>query len=354
MIYKIRMNKNDFFKLHNRISAKNVSIDGEMVEFNVELGSYNIVKESGYHYNVESSLSIKFKSFMKKYYLLLMGILYLFAILYINSYRVKDILFNINTPINEKIDIKIRQTFKHFLFYDFCSIDYNTLAMEIRNEYIEYPFIDIYEKNNNIYVEIYSYNENYPYDTKGVEGNIVAKKDGIIESFYIASGQGEISKNKYVKKGDILVTGNPIVKGTVYAYTFDKVTIEINKNTTITVKTGNFDKYSELEIFGFTFNINKKCNYLLSDISYKTKFNLFDIFYIKEIVEEEKNDIIKTYNEEDAKILAINTIQDSFYNNIKSDKEKIIDIYVYNVSEYDTSYSITLITKKLESIGYVL
>ena len=73
------MNKNDFFKLHNRISAKNVSIDGEMVEFNVELGSYNIVKESGYHYNVESSLSIKFKSFMKKYYLLLMGILYLFA-----------------------------------------------------------------------------------------------------------------------------------------------------------------------------------------------------------------------------------------------------------------------------------
>ena len=46
--------------------------------------------------------------------------------------------------------------------------------------------------------------------------------------------------------------------------------------------------------------------------------------------------------------------QDSFNNNIKSDKEKIIDIYVYNVSEYDTTYSITLITKKLESIGYVL
>ena len=109
MIYKIRMNKNDFFKLHNRISAKNVSIDGEMVEFNVELGSYNIVKESGYHYNVESSLSIKFKSFMKKYYLLLMGILYLFAILYINSCK--------NATKNKPLQV-IAKT--RFLLYSCC------------------------------------------------------------------------------------------------------------------------------------------------------------------------------------------------------------------------------------------
>ena len=38
------MRKEDFFKIHNRIAANEVNVLIDDVEFEVELGSYNIIK----------------------------------------------------------------------------------------------------------------------------------------------------------------------------------------------------------------------------------------------------------------------------------------------------------------------
>lgn len=46
MIYKIKMNKEDYFKLNNKIVSANLEIDGEEVTFDVEGGSYHILKKA--------------------------------------------------------------------------------------------------------------------------------------------------------------------------------------------------------------------------------------------------------------------------------------------------------------------
>ncbi|MBQ9124328.1 MAG: hypothetical protein IJY14_01435 [Acholeplasmatales bacterium] len=90
MNYKIKMKKDDFFKIHNRIAANDVNVLKDEVSFKVELGSYNIIKDSGYKYYLEDSFKIKFNYFMKKYHLLIIGLLFFFSLLYINSYRLDE------------------------------------------------------------------------------------------------------------------------------------------------------------------------------------------------------------------------------------------------------------------------
>ena len=46
MGYKIKMKKSDFFKVNNRILASNIEIQDDDVIFDIELGSYNILKKT--------------------------------------------------------------------------------------------------------------------------------------------------------------------------------------------------------------------------------------------------------------------------------------------------------------------
>ena len=44
MNYKIKMSKNDFFKINNKLLASNLEIEDDDVIFEVEAGSFNILK----------------------------------------------------------------------------------------------------------------------------------------------------------------------------------------------------------------------------------------------------------------------------------------------------------------------
>ncbi len=357
MTYKIIMNKNDFFKIHNRIAAKNLEIKEEEVKFEVELGSLSVLKESGYPYHLVDSLRIKLQFFIKQYYLVLIGVLFLFTLLYINSYRVNAIKFNMTTPINSSIESRIRQSFKRLFCFNFSNLNYNAFSKSLRLEYVEYPYIEVYSKNNNIMVEIYSYDDKYPNKIDNLSaGNIIAKKDGIIDSYYIYNGNSLISKNKYVKKGDILISGdlngNTVTsKGLVMAYTYEKVNLDIAKKEKLEVETENTQRYYQVCFFNNGFSINKKGNYALLNRSEKNVFNVFDVFYVKKIEEIEKNAIIKENDESTAIEKAEKIVRTSFDENKVNENEKIVDLMTYSVKETEDSFSITFILKKLESIG---
>lgn len=357
MTYKIIMDKNDFFKIHNRIAAKNLEIKEEKVRFEVELGSLSVLKESGYPYHLVDSFRIKLQFFIKQYYLVLIGVLFLFTILYINSYRVNTIRFNITTPINQSIEARIRQSFKRLFCFNFSNLNYTAFSKELRLEYVEYPYIEVYSKNNDILVEIYSYDDKYPDKSDNFSaGDIVAKKDGIVDSFYVYSGNSLISKNKYVKKGDVLISGsinnNSVTsKGMVMAYTYEKVSLEIAKREETEAETDSRQSYYRLCFFNQGFSVNKKTSYGLFNSTEKNVFNLFDIFYVKKIEETEKNVIIKENDEDKAIEQAEQTVRANFEQNKVSDAEKIVELMTYDVNEGENSFTITFIMKKLESIG---
>ncbi len=357
MKYKIIMQKNDFFKIHNRIAVKNLEIKDEEVSFEVELGSLNILRESGYPFHLIDSIRIKFQSFMKKYYLLLIGVLFLFSVLYINSFRVNKINFNMKTPINSLIETRIKKSYKKILCFNFSNLNYTAFSKTLRLEYVEYPYIEVYSKNNNIFVDIYSYDDEYPKaKDQNASGDIIAKKDAVIDEFYIYNGNLLISKNKYVKEGEVLISGstnnNKIeAKGLVMGYTYEKTVIEVLKKEEEEVSTGRSQKYQQIHFMNWDFPFQKKDSYSSYDTVEQTLFNVFDIFYVKQIEEKEKNAIIKENDEASATLKAEGIIKENFEKNKINDKEKIMDCKKYLIEETEDKYLITFILKKLESIG---
>lgn len=355
MNYQIIMDKNDFFKIHNRIAVKDLKIDENKAIFNVDLGSFTIIKDSGYSYKLVDSFKIFFKKIISKYYLLLIGLIFLLTILYINTYRIKKIEFNLITPINSTIENDLKSRMKKLYFFNFLNIDFNQYSKELRNKYSEYPYIEAYSKNNVIHVNLFQ-NESYVQKVASdPNGDIIASKDGIISEYYVYNGQSFLSKNKYVKKGDVLISGTineklVSAKGKIFAYTYEKKKVTIPKTEYVSLITDK-TSYYQILLFNNPVNINKKKEYIDYNKNEEIKFNLFDWFSIKKIEEEEKNDIIEENSKEIAIEKGISIIKEEFNNSKTLVEEEIMDIKCYDIIENENSFSIEYILKMKESIG---
>ncbi|MDE6407824.1 MAG: sporulation protein YqfD [Anaeroplasmataceae bacterium] len=351
MIYKIKMNKDDYFKISNKIISRNLVINDDEVTFEIEGGSFNILKRTNYEFKIIESMKSKVLRFFSRYGLLITGILFLFSILYMNIYRVRKIEFNRETPINHEIEYRIKSSYKKLLCFDFCSLNYKEFSRDMQKTYFEYPFINVSCKNNVISVYIANVDEaNYSIDTP-VIGNIVAKKDGVVDVFYVYSGKSMVSKNKYVREGDLLIEGNNSVRGLVMATTYDKMEIEVSKKISLEQTTDETSSYYDLSLFNLNFSIGKKDTYDLFDKKEDPVFNLFDFFSLKKIAETKKNAIIKTYSMDTALEEAKKRIEEDFKAHMSNSLEKIIAITNIKTSETEDSYTFTFIVKKYESIG---
>ncbi len=351
MVYKVRMKKDDYFKINNKIISTNLEINGDDVTFEIEGGSYNILKRTNYEFKLIESAKTKLLRFVSHYGLLITGVLFLLSILYMNIYRVSTIEFNRYTPINDEIEYRIKSSFRTLFCFDFCNLDYEQFSKEMQVKYFEYPHISVTRRNNTISVYIANVDEiNYEVAENQV-GDIVAKKDGIVDNFYVYSGKALVSKNKYVKSGDILIEGNMRVGGLVMGTTYDKLVLELPKKTQVIETTAEKDEYYGLNIFGWSLNFGKDCNYELFDKKENTLFNLFDFISFKKIAECKKNAIIKEYSHDDAYKLAIKKIEDDFDNHLVNELEHIVGITMTKDEETDDAYVFTFIIKKYESIG---
>lgn len=351
MIYKIKMNKDDYFKISNKIISSNLIINDDEVTFEIEGGSYNILKRTSYEFKVIESLRSKILRFFSRYGLLVTGVVFLLSILYMNLYRVKRIEFNRETPINSDIEYRIKSSYKRLLNFDFCNINYKEFSKNMQKTYFEYPFINVSCKNNVISVYIANVDEaNYTVDAT-LDGNIVAKKDGVVDIFYVYSGKSMVSKNKYVREGDILIEGNTGVRGLVLATTYDKMIIEVPKKVNLEKTTDEQSSYYDLSFFNMNFTLGKKTSYDLYEKEENLVFNLFDFFSLKKIAETKKNAIIKTYSKDTALEEAKNKIEEDFSSHQSNSLEKVIAIANTKAEETDDSYIFTFIVKKYESIG---
>lgn len=351
MVYKIRMRKDDYFKISNKIISSNLTILDDDVTFEIEGGSYNILKRTNYEFKVIESLQSKILRFFSHYGLLITGVMFLLSVLYMNIYRVSKVEFNRETPINDEIEYRIKSSFKTLFCFQFCNIDYNEFSKSMCKTYFEYPYINVSRKNNTIYVYVAEVDEASRTNQTELDGNIVAKKDGVVDVYYTYAGKSLVSKNKYVRKGDILIEGNDKVSGLVMATTYEKLDISIPKRNKVEQYTSERQKYTNCKLFGWTFDLGKKQSYELYEENEKLIFNLFDIFSLKKIEHMKKNVIIKTYQQEEALALAKEKIKEDFAVHQTNDLEELIAITNTKMNEAEDEFQFTFILKKYESIG---
>ena len=178
--------------------------------------------------------------------------------------------------------------------------------------------------------------------------NIVAKKDAVIKSLNISSGQVVKNINSYVKKGDIIVSGyiklNENIKdtvssnGKVYGETWYNVTIDYPYKYFEEYKTG---KQKKVFVFKFlTTNIE-----LLNFNKYKTK-RVKEKTLLKNNILPIKFEIQKQY---ETKIYKENNTEDELIKKaLKYSEEKIKNTLDEN--EYISNYKILNKIKKQDSI----
>lgn len=190
--------------------------------------------------------------------------------------------------------------------------------------------------------------------------NIIAKKDAIIISINGISGEVVKNKNDYVKKGDIIITGEIKLyeevkervraNGVVYGEVWYKASVEYPLNYYEKKKTGN-----EKKVFTITF-LNKQYN-LFDFNSYKdfeTKENIVvknDIIPFKLSFNklEELNIIDQKLNQEEAKEKAIKEVITKIQSKLK-DKEHVIDVKCLKSETKDSKIILELFITVCENI----
>ena len=186
--------------------------------------------------------------------------------------------------------------------------------------------------------------------------NLVAKKDAVILSIEASDGVIVKNKNDYVKKGDIIVSGNinlngeikKIVPATgkVYGEVWYKLTIEYPLNYTERKVTGETKKVYTFKFMSL--NISLYNNYLVTKekILYKNKTIPFSI------VKQTKNKILNI-NQTLTKEEAINKAIEVGLDKIKSklnDNEYIIDTKKLKVETNNSKIILELFVSVCEDI----
>lgn len=352
--YKISISYDDFFANSNKITSISIEVIGDSITFYTNKESINYLEENNVSYMLhESNNKLIKRFFIHKTGMVIGVILILFAI-FINSFRVSKITFNDNYPINPVIEEYLYGQTKELLFFSFGKKNYNELSLNLRSTFTEYEWISIEKKGSVLNVTILpTTNDDISYkDLK--TGDIIAIKDGLIESFVIFNGTSLIKEQMFVRKGDVLIDGNSSkthAKGYVLATTYETIKVMVNKKEIKEEYTGIKSKYYVLDILKMNFNISKKKNYEKKDIKSSKVFTIPYIITLNQIEEYEKNDIIYVYDKDTATSYAKSIILDDFANSKKLDKENIERIEALSVKEDKDSFEVVFLVKKMESIG---
>ena len=182
--YKISVSYDDYFANANRITSTQIEVVGDVIMFNTNLESINFLDENNIRYMLHTSPKKEIKNFLKYKTGIVIGVLMVCFLIFMNSYRVSEITFNADYPINPMIEEYIDGQTQDLFFFSFHKNNYQDLSKNLRSTFNEYEWISISKKGSKILVTIEpTTTKNVEYENKEV-GNIVAKKRWYDWKFY--------------------------------------------------------------------------------------------------------------------------------------------------------------------------
>lgn len=277
---------------------------------------------------------------------------------------------------NTIFDIKINSDNKDIINIINNSLSYNGIDVykrkvsfdklnNIKNKILEdnkdtLEWIEIREKGCIYYIDVTPRVKSNNNVDNSLPSDIVAEKDGVIKHIVVHRGSKIIDNGDYVKKGDILISGNIIKnenvidkvhsEGVIYAETWKTVNISIPFKRIDYVYKKTINHYY-LDIFGHKFTISGKYD---SDNTINKKSIVLDKPYLffKLYKEEKKiydyNEVI--LNKEEAYNEALNRSIDVINKKLSSD-EYIISKKVLKKEVKRSKINLEVFFKVYEKIG---
>lgn len=265
----------------------------------------------------------------------------------------KDIINIINNSLSDNgIDV-----YKRKVSFDKLNSIKNKI-LEDNKDTLEW--IEIREKGCIYYIDVTPRVKSNNNVDNALPSDIVAEKDGVIKHIVVHRGSKVIDNGDYVKKGDILISGNIIKnenvidkvhsEGIIYAETWKTVNISIPFKRIDYVYKKTINHYY-LDIFGHKFTISGKYD---SDNTINKKSIVLDKPYLffKLYKEEKKiydyNEVI--LNKEEAYKEALNRSIDVINKKLSSD-EYIISKKVLKKEVKRSKINLEVFFKVYEKIG---
>ena len=265
----------------------------------------------------------------------------------------KDIINIINNSLSDNgIDV-----YKRKVSFDKLNSIKNKI-LEDNKDTLEW--IEIREKGCIYYIDVTPRVKSNNNVDNSLPSDIVAEKDGVIKHIVVHCGSKVIDNGDYVKKGDILISGNIIKnenvidkvhsEGVIYAETWKTVNISIPFKRIDYVYKKTINHYY-LDIFGHKFTISGKYD---SDNTINKKSIVLDKPYLffKLYKEEKKiydyNEVI--LNKEEAYNEALNRSIDVINKKLSSD-EYIISKKVLKKEVKRSKINLEVFFKVYEKIG---
>lgn len=305
---------------------------------------------------------VRIVQFMKKY-----QIFFLFLILGLAiTYFLTNVIFDVTVVHNKKeirdllyeeLEERGISKYKFILSFD----EQEKIVEEIIKEYrdtIEWMEIERVGVSYIVKVEERKLKE---LDTEEEPRNLIAKKDGLVTNVEASQGTVMVTPGTYVKKGDVLVSGEiknkdllmakVRAKGQVFAETWYDVTVELPYHYSETTKTGDEKKVLTISFLGKTWNLFDFSPYEEKDVEsiYKIKNSILPLSIEWNLEKEvEKKDYL--YTKEMAIVEASRIAREKLTKKLGPD-DKILYEKSLKITEEDSKIVIVIFFKVKEDIS---
>ena len=298
-------------------------VDGE-VYYEIRDGRNNKVLKDG-------------KKFLKRYFIVLLGLLIMFGVIVSSSLYIREITFSNYEDQCVYQEVMTAMTKVGPFYYPNQKL--NFLEAKLRINHPEYAWIGLRKDTSILYIDIDKIDIEIVPEVTLKKGDIVSSANGLVDKMIVLRGKSNINLGDVVKKGDILVTGtlseNELVSPLAYVYaktfTYEKVVV---------------DKYYE-------YSVEKLKSTRLSFKESDNSKVLFDFFFFKifKHYEIEQKSIGDIRNVDIGRMYAESIVRKNFNNSHDLNKEYIIDMKVITFLEDEECYEFTFLVNKYENIA---
>lgn len=340
----------------NKLNIKDVKIKENKILFKTDKKSLNILKNKFEYIYFANSLKVLLKNVLNNYIVTLFGCFIFLFVMFFISKSITEINFIDENTYNSEVYDYVNVSLKKVGYFRFLKKDINTIDKDLKRKFSNYEWIGISKKGTRLLIEISPSFLDDKYEDEKNYGSLYAKKDAVIKKYHVEKGILMIQEEQYVKRGDILISGNIIhydetiekihPQGYVIGEVLEYYDYEIKKTVSYNVRNGKMT-YKDYLYFKDKLIGHDKNSSEYEEVIVK---NIFNLFYIKRRYYYEKSNVKTIYNLIEAENYAKTLIYKKFLLNKKNEDERIIYIKLVRYYEDTNNFYFRFVVKSEESI----
>lgn len=331
-------------------------------------GDLTLKKELSKLYNINECNGVlkKFNTIILKKILFILTFFVCLIILISSNFVIREIRFVDKNMYNKRVYDFIYSKLDVHKTYTTYSDDLNKLSLDLRINFPEYAYIGVSKKGSVLLVDV---EKRTIEKDKPLENNknadLISGYNAVIYGIEATNGVCLVELNQFVKKGDLLITGNLLykndpsnyknyvrAKGIILGTVLEIEKIKVPKKINSFTYTSNVKQGLEISFLN-NMLIKPKTYYEYQNLRFTQLVSIFNLIKVYRVNYYELSNLEIVYDDSSSLNYAISLLYYNLELKSSSEKEKILNIELLNSNFEDGSYNYTFIVKKIVNIAKI-